>query len=221
MNSKVTLGSVVYGLAGVGCKVLAIDGDTITIETPSGQRKTSIDRVLSVEPPKPLAKPPLGGIAQFQLGDSPKGTLLGETHAVGERSETCRQTGTSARFHPLRERVTYIGTDPNLQRQYSGELEVWEISKCGDGYACLKPDGRVTSWIRFEDLGAIGSIRPLPPPLTTRELRLGERVEIVSTSEWGVLGQWNRGRTKAIVELDDGSRSDWVKVAALRYLEEG
>jgi hypothetical protein len=55
MNSKVTLGSVVYGLAGVGCKVLAIDGDTITIETPSGQRKTSIDRVLRVEPPQPLA----------------------------------------------------------------------------------------------------------------------------------------------------------------------
>ena len=187
MNSKVTLGSVVYGLAGVGCKVLAIDGDTITIETPSGQRRTSIDRVLRVEPPKPLAKPPLGGIAQFQLGN----------------------------------RVTYIGTDPNLQRQYSGELEVWEISKCGDGYACLKTDGRVTSWIRFEDLGAIGSIRPLPPPLTTRELRLGERVEIVSTGERGRLGQWHRGRTKAIVELDDGSRSDWVKVAALRYLEEG
>lgn len=187
MNSRVTLGSVVYGLAGVGCKVLAIDGDTITIETPSGQRKTSIDRVLRVEPPKSLPKPPFGGIAQFQLGES----------------------------------VTYFGTDPNLQRQYAGVLEIWEISKCGDGYACLKPDGRVTSWIRFEDLDALGSIRPLPPPLTTRELRLGERVEIVSTSEWGVLGQWNRGRTKAIVELDDGSRSDWVKVAALRYLEEG
>jgi hypothetical protein len=187
MNSKVTIGAVVYGLAGVGCKVLAIDGDTITIETPSGQRKTSIDRVLRVETPKPLA--------QFQLGD----------------------------------RVTYIGTNPNLQRQYAGVLEIWEISKCGDGYACLKPDGRVTSWIRFEDLGAIGSIRPLPPPLTTRELRLGDsaklrlgqRVEIVSTGERGRLGQWDRGRTKAIVDLDDGSRSDWVKVAALRYLEEG
>jgi hypothetical protein len=38
------------------------------------------------------------------LVDSAKPTLLGETHAVGERSETCRQTGTSARFHPLRER---------------------------------------------------------------------------------------------------------------------
>lgn len=196
MNSKVTLGSVVYGLAGVGCKVLAIDGDTITIETPSGQRKTSIDRVLRVEPPKPLPKPPpSGGFAQFQLGD----------------------------------RVTYFGTDPNLQRQYAGVLEIWEISKYGDGYACLKTDGRVTSWIRFEDLDALGSIRPLPPPLTTGQLRigdsaklrLGQRVKIVSTSEWGVLGQWDRGRTKAIVELDDGGRSDWVKVAALRYLEEG
>jgi hypothetical protein len=42
--------------------------------------------------------------ANLTLSDSAKPTLLGETHAVGEQSETCRQAGTSARFHPLRER---------------------------------------------------------------------------------------------------------------------
>ncbi|AFY95268.1 amino acid adenylation domain-containing protein [Chamaesiphon minutus] len=37
--------------------------------------------------------------------EPPSRCVAGETHAVGERSETCRQTETSARFHPLRERV--------------------------------------------------------------------------------------------------------------------
>ena len=53
----------------------------------------------------------------------------------------------------LGDRVKYIGTDFNLKRQYAGVLEVWEISdKDMNSYACLKPNGRVTSWIEFADL---------------------------------------------------------------------
>lgn len=51
------------------------------------------------------------------------------------------------------DRVKYIGSDFNLKKQYAGVLEVWEISKKdADSYACLKPNGRVTSWVEFIDL---------------------------------------------------------------------
>ena len=51
MNSKILIGSTVYGSAGVGCKVLSVDGDTLTIETSSGEGKISMSRVVKVEPP--------------------------------------------------------------------------------------------------------------------------------------------------------------------------
>ena len=57
-----------------------------------------------------------------------------------------------ARFN-LGDRVKYIGSHFNLKTQYTGVLEIWEISKQDIGsYACLKPNGRVTSWIEFADL---------------------------------------------------------------------
>jgi hypothetical protein len=49
------------------------------------------------------------------------------------------------------DRVKYIGSDFNLKKQYAGVLEVWEISKA-DGYTCVKPNGRLTSWIEFAEL---------------------------------------------------------------------
>jgi hypothetical protein len=49
MNSKVQIGSIVYGAAGVGCRVLAIDGDILTIKTLSGEGKISRSRVVRVE----------------------------------------------------------------------------------------------------------------------------------------------------------------------------
>ena len=53
----------------------------------------------------------------------------------------------------LGDRVKYIGSNFNLKTQYAGVLEVWEISKIEtDSYACLKSNGRVTSWIQFEYL---------------------------------------------------------------------
>jgi predicted P-loop ATPase len=48
------------------------------------------------------------------------------------------------------DRVKYIGTNPALQKQYAGVLKVHEVSN--DGYACLKPDGGLTSWIEAADL---------------------------------------------------------------------
>ncbi|WP_373538763.1 hypothetical protein [Chamaesiphon sp.] len=50
MNSRILIGSTVYGSAGVGCKVLAVDGDTLTIKTSKGEGKISISRVVKVEP---------------------------------------------------------------------------------------------------------------------------------------------------------------------------
>jgi hypothetical protein len=50
MNSKILIGSTVYGSTGIGCKVLSIDGDTLTIETSRGEGKISMSRVVKVEP---------------------------------------------------------------------------------------------------------------------------------------------------------------------------
>lgn len=111
MNSKLLIGSIVYGAAGIGCKVLAIEGDTLTVETPKGTRTISSSKVVKVIPPRPKA---------FKLGD----------------------------------RVEYIGSDFNLKTQYAGALKIWEMGKLGDSdkCACLKPNGRVISWIEFADL---------------------------------------------------------------------
>lgn len=50
MNSKtIQIGSIVYGAAGVGCRVLAIEGDILTIETTTGEGKISNSRVIRVE----------------------------------------------------------------------------------------------------------------------------------------------------------------------------
>ncbi|WP_373543908.1 hypothetical protein [Chamaesiphon sp.] len=50
MNSKILIGSTVYGSTGIGCKVLSSDGDTLTIETSKGEGKISMSRVVKVEP---------------------------------------------------------------------------------------------------------------------------------------------------------------------------
>ena len=124
MNSKFLIGSVVYGAAGIGCKVLAVEGDTLTVETPKGTRKISSSKVVKVETPdtdvgRVSISPARKLITKFKLGD----------------------------------RVTYIGSDFNLKKQYVGTLEVWEISKKDiNSYACLKLNRRVTSWIEFADL---------------------------------------------------------------------
>jgi hypothetical protein len=51
----------------------------------------------------------------------------------------------------LGDRVSYIGSDFSLKKQYAGKLKVWEISRLDD-YTCMKPSGRLTSWVKFEDL---------------------------------------------------------------------
>jgi hypothetical protein len=50
VNSKILIGSTVYGSTGIGCKVLSIDGDTLTIKTSKGEGKISMSRVVKVEP---------------------------------------------------------------------------------------------------------------------------------------------------------------------------
>jgi hypothetical protein len=52
MNSKLLIGSVVYGAAGIGCKVLAVEGDTLTVKTPKGTRTIPLTKVVRVENPE-------------------------------------------------------------------------------------------------------------------------------------------------------------------------
>jgi hypothetical protein len=112
----------------------------------------------------------------------------------------------------IADRVRYTGTDPNLKRQYAGELTIWEISKCDDGYACLKPDGRVTSWILDRDLELTTDTPSSPSPVTQppRRISIGDEVTIRSSQQRGEISLWYRNRSKAVIKLDDGTTSDWV-----------
>jgi len=116
----------------------------------------------------------------------------------------------------LRDRVQYIGNDFYLKTQYAGILEVWEISPI-NGYTCLKPDGRLTSWVEFEDLRdaiegdlihcgelkiATSAVVEVIPPTTG--LQTGDRVCFVGNpKDWGI----ERGAILTIVE-DCG---EWVR----------
>jgi hypothetical protein len=51
VSSNVTVGSIVYGSAGIGRKVLGINGDTLTIETSDGKGLIPFSRVVRVELP--------------------------------------------------------------------------------------------------------------------------------------------------------------------------
>jgi putative DNA primase/helicase len=48
------------------------------------------------------------------------------------------------------DRVRYTGNNANLLKQYAGIISIFEVS--GDTYTCLKPDGKLTSWIELNDL---------------------------------------------------------------------
>jgi hypothetical protein len=73
MNSKFIIGSVVYGAAGIGCKVLAVEGDTLTVETPKGLRTIHFSKVVNVEnldtDVMRVSTDPPTIITQLKLGD--------------------------------------------------------------------------------------------------------------------------------------------------------
>ena len=54
MSSKLLVGSIVYGVAGIGCQVLKIEGANLIIQTPNGIRKIAFSKVVKVEAPTPF-----------------------------------------------------------------------------------------------------------------------------------------------------------------------
>jgi hypothetical protein len=138
MNSNLLIGSVVYGAAGIGCKVLAVEGDILTIETLNGTRTISSSKVVKVATPD---------------SDLVKVSVTPVRTPIDDRFESLH------RQFRLGDRVQYIGSDFNLKTQYAGTLAVWEISKQDiNTYTCLKPNGRVTSWIESTDLQLVGCL---------------------------------------------------------------
>jgi hypothetical protein len=124
----------------------------------------------------------------------------------------------------LGDRVRYTGTDRNLQHQYAGELTIWEISKHDDGYACLKTDGRVTSWILFEELEL--AIDPpdcaqTVPSQPQQRISIGDAVVIRSNQQRGRIALWYRNRSKAVIEFEDDTLSDWVPSSELMRISDG
>jgi hypothetical protein len=69
MNSKLIIGSIVYGAAGIGCKVLAVEGNTLTVETPKGARKIASSKVEKIEAPTLVVNPTRKYVVKFDLGD--------------------------------------------------------------------------------------------------------------------------------------------------------
>jgi hypothetical protein len=70
MNSKLRIGSIVYGAAGIGCKVLAVEGDTLTVETPKGVRKIASSKVEKIEAPTLVVNSHRKHIVKFEIGDN-------------------------------------------------------------------------------------------------------------------------------------------------------
>lgn len=64
-----------------------------------------------------------------------------------------------------------------------------------------------------EDNGLLGL------PKLENKIKVGDRVERISTGDRGKLGLWGRNRKQATIELDDGTMSDWVSTADMRSLE--
>jgi hypothetical protein len=134
MNSKtIQIGSIVYGTAGIGCKVLAIDGDILTIETPTGEGKISNSRVVRVE-----NKPCL------------------DAHNWEETSQSMRrfEVGDLVDYIGCRFAEQYAGELKIWELGKGGDAD-----KC----TCLKPNGRTTSWIEYSDLVFSGAPTNQPP----------------------------------------------------------
>jgi hypothetical protein len=87
MNSKLLIGSVVYGAAGIGCKVLAVEGDTLTVETPKGTRTISSSKVVRVIPPRAVTKFKLGDRVEYVGSDLNLKTQYAGTLEVWEISK--------------------------------------------------------------------------------------------------------------------------------------
>jgi hypothetical protein len=132
-------------------------------------------------------------------------------------------SGSFPRPLSLGDRVRYTGTDRNLQRLYAGELTIGEISKYDDGYACLKPDGRVTSWILHQDL-KLATDTPSPLSAVTqppRRISIGDEITIRSSQQRGTISLWYRNRSKAVIEFEDNTLSDWVPSSELVRISDG
>ena len=51
----IKIGSIVYGIGGIGNPVVRIDNDVLTIDTPKGLRLVSVAKILRVENPSPFS----------------------------------------------------------------------------------------------------------------------------------------------------------------------
>jgi hypothetical protein len=117
MSSNISIGSLVYGIAGVGCKVLSIEGDTLTIQTTHGMGKISLSRVVKVDPPL--------SATGFNIGDR---VTLADRYMV-----RAADIGTVEAFTPLGIQIKWDNNSPHeqlkklppMQRTYeANELEL-------------------------------------------------------------------------------------------------
>jgi hypothetical protein len=107
------------------------------------------------KPPKSSPEPVPAVTSPSQVRHSPSHPSL-EPLSAAAKPATIAQNPKSDESDELKvgDRVEYIGENPSLHKQYAGVLKVHEVSN--DGYACLKPDGGVTSWIEAADLRLVG-----------------------------------------------------------------
>jgi hypothetical protein len=103
VSSNISIGSLVYEIADIGCKVLSIDGDTLTIQTTNGLGKISLSRVVKVDPPP--------SVTGFNIGDR---VTLADKYMV-----RAADIGTVEAFTPLGIQVFWdnnIPLEPDLKQ---------------------------------------------------------------------------------------------------------
>jgi hypothetical protein len=64
-------------------------------------------------------------------------------------------TSNSNKILNIGDRVRYTGTQKNTAKQYAGDLVLYELNQSMCEATCLKPDGKLTSWIDLSDLNKI------------------------------------------------------------------
>jgi hypothetical protein len=176
MTSNLSVGSIVYGSAGVGCMVLEIDGDVLTVQTPKGTGMIDRSRIIKVDPPPPKSPPP----DKIQVGDYLKRRFKDPVRYPAALLGSDSQRNTYG-VYPIRKAVVEgLSNDGYWVRSVDDdevfhvpitaiEDGVWEFKEFSDGQN-LPPPKSLNASLVNED-------RPTPPILTTLDgFTIGDRV---------------------------------------------
>jgi putative DNA primase/helicase len=117
----------------------------------SSENNNEVDTVLPVSGVSGHENPPETDRRQVKTNDSKASSLVSPVSPVSPvKNHVSENSPEKNHQFKVGDRVRYTGNNANLLKQYAGIISIFEVS--GDTYTCLKPDGKLTSWIELGDL---------------------------------------------------------------------